>query len=186
MIGKKNIIFGCFFFVFSAFLGGIMVNMIQTTVGDAQKTKQEEVGRIQNFKANDFEEDLQKLDAEKIAKANTDGLLAMNTWLNAWDGVSQIRNAHAHGNLESLLNIVVGILLAFLSVSKLWKQLISWSFLLGAICHGGALFLFNFAGQQWAYDFILKWGVGPILILLGLVLTGAAVVKGFNGKLADS
>ncbi|MCG6971007.1 MAG: hypothetical protein LJE85_14660 [Gammaproteobacteria bacterium] len=182
MIGKKNVVFGFLFLVITAALGPYMIFNFVPGVGDAQGKKQETVGRLQNLKLNNFEEDLEPLTAEQIAKANTDGLLALNTLINAEQPIDIIKGGpHAHGNLESLLNIAVGIALCFIALPGLFKQIISWIFIAGTLLHSGMLFLIALYQMELA-NTILNTGVGPALILLGLLLSGIAAAIGFKGE----
>lgn len=186
MIGKKNVVFGFLFLVVTAALGPYMILTQVPGVGDAQAKKQENVGRLQSLKANEFEEELEPLTAEAIAKANTDGILALNTLINAQQPIDLIKGGpHAHGNLEALLNIAVGIALCFIAVSALFKQIISWIFILGTLLHSGILFLITMFQYEWAAT-ILNTGIGPVLILLGLLLTGVAALIGFKGELSNN
>ena len=138
MIGKKNVVFGFLFLVVTAALGPYMILNYQPGVGEAEGKKQETLGRLQNLKMNNFEEDLDALAPEAIAKANTDGILALNTLINAEQPIDIIKGGpHAHGNLESLLNIAAGLALCFIAVSALFKQIISWVFIVGALLHSG-------------------------------------------------
>ena len=182
MIGKKNVVFGFLFLVVTASLGPYMIVNFQPGVGDAQGKKQEAVGRLQNLKLNNFEEELEALSTEAIAKANTDGILALNTLINAEQPIDIIKGGpHAHGNLEALLNIAAGIALCFIAVSALFKQIISWIFIVGALLHSGVLFLIAMFQLEWA-NTLLNTGIGPALILLGLLLTGIAAAIGFKGE----
>lgn len=184
MIGKKNVVFGFLFLVLTAALGPYMIINFEPGVGEAQGKKQEAVGRLQNLKMNNFEEDLDALPAEDLAKANTDGILALNTLVNAEQPIDMIKGGpHAHGNLESLLNIAAGIALCFIAVSTLFKQVISWIFIVGTLLHSGMLYLIALFQLQLA-NTILNTGIGPALILLGLLLTGIAAAIGFKGELA--
>jgi hypothetical protein len=182
MIGKKNVVFGFLFLVITAALGPYMIFNFVPGVGEAQGKKQETVGRLQNLKLNNFEEDLEPLTAEQIAKANTEGLLALNTLVNAEQPIDMIKGGpHAHGNLESLLNIAVGIALCFIALPALFKQIISWIFIAGTLLHSGMLFLIALYQMELA-NTILNTGVGPALILLGLLLSGIAAAIGFKGE----
>lgn len=182
MIGKKNVVFGFLFLVITASLGPYMIFNFIPGVGEAQGKKQEMVGRLQNLKLNNFEEDLEPLTAEQIAKANTDGILALNTLVNAEQPIDMIKGGpHAHGNLESLLNIAVGIALCFIALPALFKQIISWIFIAGTLLHSGMLFLISLYQMELA-NTILNTGVGPALILLGLLLSGIAAAIGFKGE----
>lgn len=182
MIGKKNVVFGFLFLVITAALGPYMILNYMPGVGEAQGKKQESVGRLQNLKLNNFEEDLEELPADQIAKANTDGILALNTLINAEQPIDIIKGGpHAHGNLESLLNIAVGIALCFIAIPVLFKQIISWIFIIGTLLHSGASFLVALFQMELA-NTILNTGIGPALILLGLLLSGIAAAVGFKGE----
>ena len=182
MIGKKNIVFGFLYLVFTAALGIVMVNMYDD-YGSAALEKQSAVGRLQQLKQSEFEEDLEPLNARQIAIANTDGILAMNKLANTEFAIDMVKGGpHAHGNLESLLNIVVGIVLCFLAINAHLKQLISWIFILGTILHSGMLYLGRIFDLAWA-NTVLGTGVGPVLLLLGLAMIGIAAAMGFRGEL---
>lgn len=179
MIGKKNIVFGFLYLVLTASLGPYMVVKMLPDVGIAQAEKQAKVGRLQQLKINQFEEDLEKLSAKQIAEANTDGILAINKLLNSRLPVDSVKGgAHAHGNLEALLNIAAGLALCFIAVAPLFKQVISWVFIAGAVLHSGMLYLLNF-DQAWA---LTPLQAGPPLVLLGLLLIGVAAFMGFKGE----
>ncbi|HEY9052915.1 MAG TPA: hypothetical protein VIQ03_15295 [Gammaproteobacteria bacterium] len=179
MIGKKNIVFGFIYLVFTAALGPVMVNMYDD-YGNAFGEKQEHVGRLQALQQNNFEEDLEAISTDQLAKANTAGILSLNKLLNTETEIDSIKGgAHAHGNLESLLNIVVGIVIAFLGVAIWLKQLISWLFIIGTIMHSGMLYLGTVFGMTWA-ETLLGTGIGPICILAGLLLAGIASAIGFK------
>lgn len=179
MIGKKNIVFGFLYLVLTAALGPYMVTQFDA-VQQAQSEKQQALGRLEQFAANNFEEDLAPMSAEQIAKANTQAMLALNKQLNARAPIDAIKGGpHAHGNLEALLNVVVGLVLGLLAVSVLFKQIISWIFIAGTLLHSGMLYLavvFNFG---WAGT-VLGTGIGPALILLGLLLAGVASFMGLK------
>ena len=184
MVGKKNVVFGFLFLVFSAALGPLMIVEYMPGVEEAGAKKQTDVGRLQSLKADEFEEDLEPLEPAAIAKANTDGILALNTLINAQQPIDMIRNPHAHGNLEALLNIAVGIALCFIAVSVKFKQAISWIFILGTILHSGAMYLAIVFQIGIAYT-IMSSGVGPALILLGLLLAGVAAAMGFRAEIVQ-
>ena len=182
MIGKKNIVFGFLYLVFTAALGLVMVNMYDD-FGSATLEKQSALGRLQQLKQNDFEEELEPLNARQIATANTDGILAMNKLGNTELAIDSVKGGpHAHGNLESLLNIVVGVVLCFIAVNARFKQLISWSFILGTILHSGMLYLNRVFDMAWAGT-VLGTGAGPVLLMLGLAMIGIAAAVGFRGEI---
>lgn len=184
MVGKKNVVFGFLFLVASASLGPFMIIKHIPGVDVAQLKKQQDVGRLQGLEANNFEEELEVLPAEAIAKANTKGILALNGLVNARQPVDLISLPHVHGNLEALLNIAVGLVLCFIAVSVKLKQAISWIFIVGTLLHSGVMFLAIVFEVEFA-GVILGTGVGPALILLGLLLAGIAAAMGFKGELVQ-
>ncbi|MCW9004893.1 MAG: hypothetical protein OQK70_06480 [Gammaproteobacteria bacterium] len=179
MIGKNNIIFGFFYLVLTAALGPVMVNMY-VDYGSASVEKQQHVGRLQALEENEFEEDLEALSAKQIATANTRGILSLNKLINIENTIDNIKGgAHAHGNLESLLNIVAGLVLCQLAVAIWLKQLISWLFIIGTVMHSGMLYLSRVFEFDWA-ETLLGTAIGPLCILLALLLAGVASAIGLR------
>jgi len=188
MIGKYNIVFGFLFLTLTAGLGPYMVLMYQDnepgSFVDSSAKKQEQLGRLQALKTNDFEEDLEEMPADAIAKANTDGVLAINQLKNAEFAIDHIKGGpHAHGNLEALLNIVVGVVLLFISVAPLFKSIVSWMFIIGTLLHSGMLYLERIFSIPWATT-LLETGIGPALIIIGLFCMGIMALIGFENRLA--
>ncbi len=180
MIGKKNVVFGFLYLVLTAVLGLVMIDKYED-FGAAMVEKQAAVGRLQQLKENDFEEELEPLSAEQIAKANTDGILALNKVRNEEMGIDRIKGgAHAHGNLEALLNIAAGIALMFIGVARWFKQLVSWLFIAGAVFHSGMLYLSRVLDQAWAESLLV---LGPPLVLLALLAMGIAALIGWRGEI---
>ena len=181
MIGKKNIAFGFLYLVATAALGPYMIANTLGDIDNAYVEKQGPVQRLQSLKTNNFEEELEPLSADQIAKANTGGILALNKIINLQNPQSFMRTVHAHGNLEAVLNILAGLALCFIGVAKIFKQVISWLFIAGALLHSGMLYLAAF-GQSWAF---MPLQAGPWLVLLALLLMGVATIMGFRGQLVS-
>lgn len=182
MIGKKNIVFGFLYLFFTAMLGPVMVNMY-ADYGAAVSEKQGTVGRLQALQQNEFEENLEVLPVDQLAMANTAGILSINKLLNSEMSIDSIKGGpHAHGNLESLLNIAVGIVICFLAVQVWLKQLISWLFIVGTVMHSGMLYLSAVFGLAWA-ESLLQTAIGPLCILAGLIVAGVASFMGFKGEI---
>lgn len=183
MIGKKNVVFGFLYLVLTAALGPYMV-LHMGPLEQARAEKQKAMGDLQLMASSGYQNDqtLAPMTAEEIAKANTTALLAINKQLNAQATIDAIKSGpHTHGNLESLLNIAVGLVLGFLAAAPFFKQLVSWLFILGALLHSGMLYLTTF-GVGWA-GVVLGSGVGPVMILVGLLLAGVIAAFGFRGEL---
>ena len=181
MIGKKNIVFGFFYILLTSALGPYMVVTYFDTYNDAQVEKQQVMSELALIKEDDFEKDLDPISAESLSQLNTNAILMASKVDNAHNPIEIIRGgAHAHGNLEAVLNIIVGLILCFVAVAPLFKQIISWCFIIGTIMHAGMqylrLFYIEVAGQ------LLETGIGPVLILVGLLLTGIATAIGFRGE----
>jgi len=134
MAGKKNVVFGFLFLVLTAALGPYMVSRVLPDIDRAGGLKQEAVGAIQMMEANEFELDLEPMSGEQIAQANSRAILSLNRQLAEQATLASIKGGpHAHGNLEALLNIVVGLALGLLAVNAWLKQAISWLFILGTL-----------------------------------------------------
>lgn len=181
MIGKKNIVFGFIFLALSAALGPYMIATKFPDVRKAGQERQTKIAQMQNFSSNDFvDAELKKMSAEQIARANTAAILAITGEKAAHGIIDSIKGGpHAHGNLESLLNIAVGLVLAFLAVPALFKQIISWTMIAGTVLHSGMLYLAVIFGFGWAMKLIIA---GPPLVLAALVMTGVAAAMGFKGE----
>ena len=181
MVGKYNVVFGFLFLVLTAALGPLMVFKYQDWSA-AYGEKQQTVGRVQQLKADNFEENLEALTPEQIGKANTDGLLSINKFINIETDIGLIRGGpHSHGNLESLLNIVVGIALMFIGGKRKFKQAVSWIFIFGTLLHSGMLYLERVFQVEWA-GVILRTGIGPGLILFGLLAMGVLAALYWQGS----
>jgi len=186
MIGKKNLVFGFFYLVLTASLGPMMIVNNFPVQADAEASKQAVMGKLQQAVGNDFLNDnLETMTAEQIAKNNSNAILSLSSRFNADEPIDQVRNAHAHGNLESILNILVGFLLCFVAISPTFKQVISWTFIAGAIFHSGMLYLAQGLQLQWVVSLMGTpvAMIGPILILAGLTLAGLAALLGFRGEI---
>lgn len=181
MIGKKNVVFGFLYLVFTAALGPYMLTTLYGDFTATSAEKQQQMAKIAQVRTDGYELELEPLSAAQIAKMNTDGLLAMNKADNARGPIDAIKGGpHAHGNLEALLNVAAGISLVFIATAGWFKQLISWVFILGALLHSGLLYLRAF-NIEWAGS-LLNTGIGPILVLLGFLLLGVAAAVGWRGE----
>lgn len=181
MPAKLNIVFGFFFLVLTAALGPVMVQNLPA-VADAGANKQAAMGPLQLAADSGFEnqETLEPMRAYEIAQMNSEALLALNTQLNAQLPNTAIKGGpHAHGNLEALLNIAVGVVLLFLAVGRGFQWLISLTFVVGTLLHSGILYLVIVFEQGWAGT-VLQTGIGPIMILAGLFLAGVAAAIGLK------
>lgn len=88
-----------------------------------------------------------------------------------------MRAAHAHGNLESVLNIIVGVIIDNLRVADSLKRTISILLIFGAIMHSGMLYIapiLPFSGNLAV--------IGALTLIATMALTAYAVIKGIEKK----
>lgn len=186
MTGKKNIVFGFIFLAVSAALGPYMVKTMLPTAREAQGARVEATGKVAEVAQSNYDdpETLEPIAAEKLSRLNSEAILGVNKQINATAPVDSVKGGpHAHGNLEALLNIVVGILLCFVACKQAWmKEVISWLFIAGTLLHSGMLYLVVVFQQPWAGK-VLSTAIGPIMLLLGLLLVGYAAAVGFKGEI---
>lgn len=180
MIGKKNIVFGFLYLVLTAALGPYMLVSHFGTYAGAVAQQRATMGELAEIRASGYERDLEPLSGEELARLNTEAILLMNQAENARAPIDATRGPHAHGNLEALLNIAAGLVLAFMAVNVWLKQAISWIFMLGAVLHSGMLYLRAFE-VAWA-GAVLETGIGPVLVLVGLALTGIVAAFGLGSE----
>lgn len=186
MIGKKNIVSGFFYLVLTAALGPFMVKVVYPDIATAEAARRETMATLQLMASNGFEADLEPLSAAESARRNTDAILALNSQQGMREKLNAIKGGpHAHGNLEALLNIAAGLCLGYLAVAPLLKWIISGLFLLGALLHSGMLYLTIVFELPWAGQ-VLSTGVGPLMLLVALPVTGIAAAMAFRGHPVDS
>jgi hypothetical protein len=174
MGGKKNVVFGLFYLVVTALLGPYMAVTYFGPLQEAEKAHTAAVGELTRAVEAGVE--------GQIVQAQSDAILSLNRQQAAEAPIDHIKGGpHAHGNLEALLNIVVGVLIGFLVVGPAWKEAISWLFIGGAVLHSGMLYLGTVLGQGWAWA-VLNTGLGPLMLLAGLLVAGMASVKGFEAR----
>lgn len=183
MIGKKNIVFGFLFLLLTAALGPY-VALQQGAIERMAAQRQRALAALQLVAGSGSQGNRTPVPVttENLARADMRALLALNRQLNAQAAVDAIETGpHAHGNLESLLNITVGLVLGFLAAAPLLKQVVSWLFMLGALLHAGMMYLSTF-GVSWS-SVVLGTGIGPALLVAGLLLTAVMAAFGFRGKI---
>ena len=86
---------------------------------------------------------------------------------------SAIRTAHAHANMESVLNIVIGYLLCRLALAAWLAKTVSVLLIIGALTHSGALLLGRF-GMEAA---LMLAPVGALSLVAVMALMGFGVLK---------
>ena len=185
MTGKKNIVFGFIYLLLTASLGPVMVIKHFEGRSSAEAVKQQKMSNLQQIVADDYEESLKTLSAMDLAKRNTEAILAMSSREHTQHPINSIRTGpHAHGNLEALLNIAVGFLLMFLAIPRLYKQAISWLFIISTLLHSGMLYLVIGLEQRWAVMMVqgLPFALSAGLVLVSILAAGLAAAYGLRAE----
>jgi len=164
MNGKINIIFGFIYFALTAVLGPTMLVPHMGVSMQAMKTASQAVDKVK--------EDVQKGNQNPDYAGALSGIM---DYLKSEKTPG--KGAHAHGNLEALLNIAVGLVLITLAIPVNFKTLLSIIFLVGAVFHSGMLYLGGIFHMYWAYNFTI---IGAIAIIAGLVGMGIASFIGIK------
>lgn len=179
MIGKKNIVFGFLFLVFTASIGPYIALNMMPALSSAGEQKRAAFGELQKLVAAKFKDEIEdtEMPAAKIQVLLGKALLAVNAPLNERDSINRVKDVHVHGNLESVLNILAGIVLCFMAAPVFFKQLISWLFITGTLLHSGMAYLARapFLEMSWAQT-VLGYGVGQLMILSALLLAAIASI----------
>lgn len=172
--GKINIVFGFLYLAITAVLGPAVLVPGSGEVREAMKDATEQVEIVREAKVS----------AAEVAKAETAAVVGMMDYLTKAKRLGSIASAaHAHGNLEALLNIVAGLVILSLAIPRNYKALLSILFIAGACLHSGMLYLGVVFGQSWAFNLT---SIGAICILAALVLTGIASIFGIKTKEANA
>ena len=93
-----------------------------------------------------------------------------------WDN---FKFSHAHGNLQGILNILVGLVLAQLVIAAKFREVISWLFIAGSWGHAGFFIAGNFLVTEYrevGFFFLSNAKFGGGLLILGLWSLFVAVI----------
>ncbi len=168
--GKLNIIFGFIYFACTAILGPAVL----VPGKGANYNLAVEAGKSIQTASNI---DTSTMTVEKV-NALSNAQVATARAMQAEKKLGFIGStAHAHGNLEAMLNIVVGLVLIGLAIPMTFKKLLSILFIVGALCHSGVLYLASVFGIAALTSFT---AVGAIAIVAGLLLMGIAAIIGLK------
>lgn len=172
MTGKINIVFGFFYLAATAVLGPQLLVPNLGVGTKAFKETAQVVGKVS-----------EGVQANFAGVENPDKVMAPAI-VSIFDAMKTSKKhpavgGHAHGNLEALLNIAVGVVLLNLAISPLFKTVLSLLFIVGALFHSGMLFLGGVFGMFWAYNYTF---IGGMSIIAGLVLMGVASVIGIKNE----
>ena len=130
MIGKKNMVFGFFYFLTTLGLGMYLGSKFQLPPAE------------------------------------------MGAWLQSQQH-AMLRAAHVHGNMESVLNILIGYLLCRLALDAWIAKTVSVLLIVGALFHSGMLYL---AGLGVAFAPALT-PIGGIAVITSILLMGIGVFR---------
>lgn len=186
MSGKVNIVFGFIYLATTAVLGPVL---LVPGKGEIARTFGATTEAVQRVSEGVEEGPFAPLDplatlappapiAEAPGETTGRAVVSIMDYLKAEKTLGFVASAaHAHGNLEGLLNIVAGLVILALAIPANYKTLLSLLFILGAVFHSGMLYLAAVFGLSWAGNFTL---VGAIALVAGLLLTGVACIFGIK------
>ncbi len=174
---KLNIISGLLLLFLAMMIGPYMVFVGGDGRADARDARDAAMTELGEASAAYDESTADAAAAANLAARAAGAQLAQA----AYDRVSGARNrykvAHVHGNLEGVLNIVVGLFLGLIAVSEGYRLAASWLLIAGSWLHGGAFVLGNF-GLGFMFQGLT---VGAALLVLGVLSVLVGVVwKGFR------
>lgn len=86
-----------------------------------------------------------------------------------------MRAAHAHGNLESIINIIIGLIVDRLRVTDTLKKTISLLAIFGAVMHSGMLYIMPVATFS-----VNLTVIGALTLVATMVLMAYSVTKGLD------
>lgn len=179
---KQNIIAGLLLFCVSIVLGPYMMRSLQQEEAQvaANTELREAFGALSAArKAGETPANTEQTETTtSLNKATARAATAHVNYTFASFRKSHITMTHAHGNLQGMFNILVGLFLARIAISRWQLQVISWGMITGSWIMVGALMLGNMFGQRWAFQAIAPGGT--VLILALFALTLAVIVRGFK------
>ncbi|MFQ5534972.1 MAG: hypothetical protein ACE5EM_09155 [Sphingomonadales bacterium] len=179
---KRNIISGLLLFSLSVLIGPYLVMFGGEQRSEARQELRTVIGQVSEA-VTAHEKASAAADADNagatsdLAAASGKFPLAWAAHAGAnarWDG---FKVAHAHGNLEGVINIVIGLFLGLIAVGEGYRLAASWLLIAGSWLHGGALVL----GNSGLFFMFKVLPLGAPLLVLGLFMVVAGVLwKGFK------
>lgn len=168
---SRNIKSGLLLFMISILLGPFMVNIAFEAVGEARGAHGAALGEL-GVASTAYETakggEGAAAAAQALSAANARATLAQADLDNAQARILRLKVAHTHGNLEGLLNVIVGLILGAVAVGARAQTMISWGFVVGSWTHSGALVLGNWG---------LELGIPVLPLAFELLPLGTVVLS---------
>jgi len=191
---NKNVLSGLLLFSISILIGPFLMGPFsENELMPAMMKQFTEARELQGALAG-FDEAAD--DAAKAAAADNVAIAAGKTTIEGLkagqvdDRWGNFKFSHAHGNLQGILNILVGLVLAQLVIAVKFREVISWLFIAGSWGHAGFFIAGNFLVTDYreiGFFFLSNamWGGG--LLILGLwSLLVAVILHMRSGKTAKA
>ena len=136
--------------------------------------------------------------ADEAAKAEAADVVAIGAGKTTIEGLKfgqiddrwgNFKFSHAHGNLQGILNILVGLVLAQLVIAVKFREVISWLFIAGSWGHAGFFIVGNFLvteNRELGFFFLSNAKFGGGLLILGLWLLLVAVIMHMRAEKAKA
>jgi len=185
----KNVISGLLLFGLSILIGPYMMGSLKTELLAPALTAQFTQARALQGALGEYEGadigDAKSVAADALAGEAGKAVIANIKMKQAEDRFDNFKFSHAHGNLQGILNILMGLMLAQLAISVKFREVLSWLFILGSWGHAGFFILGNFLvaeNPKLGFFFLVNAKFGGGLLILGLWLTLIAVVLHLRAK----
>ncbi|MCH7805695.1 MAG: hypothetical protein IH995_00930 [Proteobacteria bacterium] len=176
---NKNVISGLLLFSISILIGPYLMGpFAKETLGPARMKVFTEASELDNA----LEAHKELTDPEALAVSTEAIAVAAGKTVIEDFKASRVNDrwghfvfSHAHGNLQGMLNILVGLVLAQLAIAVRFREIISWLFIAGSWGHAGFFIAGNFLiteHRELGFFFLsnAKYGGGLLILGLGLLL----------------
>lgn len=180
---NKNVLSGLLLFSISILIGPfLMGTFAKETLGPAKMKVFTEASQLDD--ALEAHKDLTDPDA-RAASTEVIAVAAGKTVIEDFkasrvdDRWGNFKFSHAHGNLQGILNILMGLVLAQLAIAVKFREVISWLFIAGSWGHAGFFIAGNFLiteNRDVAFFFLTNAKYGGMLLIAGLWLTVVALM----------
>lgn len=180
---NKNVLSGLLLFSISILIGPFLMGPFsEDTYGPARMKVFTEARELQGALAG-FEEAedemAQAAAADQVAVAAGKTTIEGLKFGSVEDRWGNFKFSHAHGNLQGILNILMGLVLAQLAIAVKFREVISWLFIAGSWGHSGFFIAGNFLiteNRDIAFFFLTNTKFGGGMLILGLWLTAIAMI----------
>jgi len=180
---NKNVISGLMLFSISILIGPYLMGTFnKETLGPARMSIFTEASQLDdalNAHPEITDPEARAASTEVIAVAAGKTIIEDFKANRVQDRWGNFKFSHAHGNLQGILNILIGLVLAQLIIAVKFREVISWLFIVGSWGHAGFFIAGNFLvteNRELGFFFLSNAKYGGGALILGLWLLLIAVI----------